>query len=140
MGEARKTMDALTEAMFAGDMDRAKSLYATDAIGVAPDGSEFKGGHEIVEFLGPFFRAFPDARYESVAKYEDGKTAIDEGAFTGTHTGPMETPDGTTIPPTKKSMTMRGCDVATVEGGKITHHHFYFDMLSTMEQLGIGPS
>lgn len=140
MGEARKVMDALTEAMFAGDMNKAKSQYSTDAIGVGPDGSEFKGGHEIVEFLAPFFRAFPDATYQSVAKFEDGNTAIDEGIFKGTHTGPLETPDGATIPPTHKSMTMRGCDIATVEGGKITRHHFYFDMLSVMEQLGINPS
>lgn len=137
MGEARKAMDALTKAMFDGDMDKAKSMYSTDAIGVAPDGSEFKGGHEIIEFLAPMFQAFPDAKYHDIAKHESGKTAIDEGMFTGTHTKPMELPDGRTIPATKKSVTMRGCDVATVEGGKIKEHHFYFDMLSMMEQLGV---
>ncbi|HVL89632.1 MAG TPA: ester cyclase [Actinomycetota bacterium] len=140
MGEARTVMDAMTRAMFDGDMERAKSMYSTDAIGVAPDGSEFKGGHEIVEFLSPFFRAFPDAEYQAIAQLESDKTAIDEGIFTGTHTEPMEALGGETIPPTNKRISMRSCDVATVEGGKITEHHFYFDMLSMLEQLGISPS
>lgn len=140
MGEARATMDAATKAMFAGDLDKVKSMYSTDAIGIAPDGSEFKGGHEIIEFVSPFFRAFPDAEYQSIAKHESGRVAIDEGVFVGTHTEPMESPDGEIVPPTGRRLSMRACDVATVEGGKITEHRFYFDMLSVMEQLGISPT
>lgn len=139
MGEARVVMDRTTEALFAGDREGAKQSYAPDAIGVAPDGTELKGGHEIVEWLGTFFRAFPDAQYESIAKHESGNVAVDEGRFVGTNTGPIELPTGETLPATGKRVSMRGCDIVTVEGGVITSHHFYFDQLDFMTQLGLLP-
>lgn len=139
MGEARKTVDKVTAAYFSGNPETAKKFYADDAIGVGPDGQEFKGPDEILDFMSPFFRAFPDAKYESLAKHESGNTAIDEGIFVGTNTGPLQTPTGDEIPPTGKRISVRGCDVATVSKGLITTHHFYFDQMSMMAQLGLMP-
>jgi hypothetical protein len=63
--------------------------------------------------------------------------AIDEGHITGTHTMPLATPSGERIPATGKRIRVRDCDVATVEGGMITSHHFYFDQIELLEQLGL---
>jgi ketosteroid isomerase-like protein len=71
-------------------------------------------------------------------KAESGDTAINEWSASGTHQGPLETPEGT-IPATGKQITIRGCDVVTVRDGRITSHRAYFDQLSFMAQLGLLP-
>lgn len=139
MGEAREVMDRATEAYFSNDYAAAGALYAPDAVAVTPDDQTLKGPDEIVGFFRGWFEAFPDATYEDIGKHESGNVAVDEGIFRGTHTGPMATPDGGTIPPTGKRVSLRGADVATVENGRITKHHFYFDQMALMVQLGLMP-
>ncbi len=41
------------------------------------------------------------------------------------------------MPATGKSVRLRSCDVATVEDGVITRHHFYFNEMELMNQLGL---
>ncbi|MBA2383380.1 MAG: ester cyclase, partial [Actinobacteria bacterium] len=83
--------------------------------------------------------AFPDASWESAHKHESGNVAIDEGYVVGTHTGPLPMPDGQSIPPTGKSVRVRGCDAATVEDGRVKSHRFYFDQMELLGQLGLTP-
>jgi ketosteroid isomerase-like protein len=84
-------------------------------------------------------RRLAEPEWEPLSKLEVSNTAIDEGYFIGTHTGPLETPTGETIPPTGKQVRLRECDVATVENGLITSHRFYFDQMEFLEQLGLAP-
>jgi predicted ester cyclase len=86
-----------------------------------------------------FFVAMPDASFETIAAHESGNTAIDEGYFVGTNTGPLHAPTGETIPPTGKSIRVRSCDAITVENGQITSHRFYFDQMDFLGQLGLLP-
>jgi ketosteroid isomerase-like protein len=65
--------------------------------------------------------------------------AIDEGFVTGTHTAPLPMSSGESIPPTGKQIRVRDCDVATVEGGLVTSHNFYFDQMEFLGQLGLLP-
>ncbi|MGH2756193.1 MAG: ester cyclase [Actinomycetota bacterium] len=139
MGEARKVMDRVTKAAFAKDTKALGKLYAPDAIADTPDQGEIKGRDEVVTWVNDFMTAFPDARYDSTRKYESGDTAIDEGYFTGTHTGPLQLPDGTTIPATGKRVSMRSCDMATCQDGLVTRHRFYFDQVDFLTQLGLMP-
>ena len=137
MGQAREVMDKLTDAIFRQDFDAARALYASDAVAITPDKGEVRGSGEIVEWAREMLEAFPDARFESVSKFESGDTAIDEGNFVGTNTGPLVTPTGDTMPATGKSARFRSCDIATVENGAITSHRFYFDQMEFAEQLGL---
>ena len=137
MGEAREVMDRLTDAVFSRDRDAVARLYAADAVLVAPDAGEIQGNEEVVAWSTEFLDAFPDARYESVYAHESGNTAIDEGYFVGTNTGPLVSPTGETMPATGRSVRFRACDIATVEGGLITSHRFYFDQQEFMGQLGL---
>jgi hypothetical protein len=72
-----------------------------------------------------------------VHAHESGNTAIDEGYFVGTHTGPLPSPTGESIPPTGKAVRVRACDIATVENGVVTSHRFYFDQMEFLGQLGL---
>ena len=137
MGEAREVMDRITDAYFSKDVDAAAKLYAPDAVAVAPDAGELRGRDQIVAWSKELFDAFPDATYEPVNEYEAGNTAIDEGYFVGTNTGPLQGPTGETIPATGKSVRVPACDIATVENGVITRHRFYYDQMDFLGQLGL---
>ena len=137
MGEARDAMDRVTDAFFSNEWDTAAKLYAPDAVAVTPDRGEVTGKDNIVAWSRELVETFPDARYEPVNEYESGNTAIDEGYFAGTNTGPLQGPTGETIPATGKSVRVRACDIATVENGVITSHRFYFDQMDFLGQLGL---
>ena len=137
MGEAREVMDRLTEAMISRDSGAIEGLYAAHAVAVTPDEGEVRGPREIAEWSQAFLAAFPDAQFESLAAHESGNTAIDEGYLVGTNTGPLLSPTGESMPATGKSVRLRSCDVATVENGVITRHHFYFDQMELINQLGL---
>ena len=117
MGEAREVMDGGTRAFLGQDWDTVTKLYAVDAVAVTPDQGEVRGTDNIIAWVKQFFDAFPDGTYETFIEYESGDTAIDEGYFSGTNTGPLQDPTGETIPATGKSLRLRVCDIATVENG-----------------------
>ncbi|WP_210505733.1 ester cyclase [Naasia sp. SYSU D00057] len=137
MGIAREVADRATAALEANDLEAVRACYAEDAVAVTPDSGELRGRDAVVRWLSVWGEAFPDGGYESSAQYEDGNVAIDEGYLTGVHTGPLRTPSGDSIPPTGRSVRVRSCDIAVVEGGVITRHHFYFDSEDFTRQLGL---
>ena len=120
MGEARRVMDAMTDATLQSDLEAAADLYAPDAVIVTPDQGELRGREQIVEYLKEINDAFPDNSYESAYKHESGDTAIDEGYFVGTNTAPLSLPTGESAPATGKAVRVRVCDIATVQDGG--HH------------------
>ena len=139
MGEARDVMDRVTEAIFNDDLETAKEIYAEDATLETPDAGTISGRDSIIEYMAGFSAAFPNSTYESSHKHESGDTAIDEGYFVGTHTGPLALPTGESVPATGKSVRIRACDFATVGNGKIASHRFYFDQMDFLQQLGLAP-
>jgi hypothetical protein len=139
MGEARAVMDRMTEAMVGDDMEALASLYAVDALAETPELGQIKGREQIIEYLKGFSEAFSDKRYEMVIAHEAGNVAIDEGYLHGVHTGPLMTPSGEVVEPTGRTLRLRSCDIGTVEHGLITRHHFFYDQLDFLTQLGLLP-
>jgi steroid delta-isomerase-like uncharacterized protein len=137
MAQAREISDRHTDAINAHDAEAIGALYAEDAVFSDPSG-EYRGREAIVEYWQGFFTAFPDVRGRDEFKAESGDTAINEWSASGTHTGPLETAEGS-IPATGKPVTLRGCDVATVRDGLIQSHRAYYDQLGFMTQLGLVP-
>jgi ketosteroid isomerase-like protein len=132
-------MDRMTAAMMSQDSAAMAACYAEDAVATAPDQSEIRGRDAIVSYLSQMAEAFPDARYEPLEQHEAGDVAIDQGYFTGTNTGHLQMPQGESLPPTGRQLRLRSCDVARVEGGLVVSHHFYWDQLDFMSQLGLLP-
>ena len=83
--------------------------------------------------------AFPDAKGTETSVVASGDTVVQEITWSGTNTGPMETPGGT-MPATGKSASVRAVMVSTFDGDKIKETHHYFDMMSMLQQLGVMPS
>ena len=140
MGQARELMDQLTEALTTHqDPKTIGNLFAEDAVAHTPDGGELHGRDAIAEYWRQMTDAMPEARYEPLSAYEVGDTAIDEGIYSGTNTGPLALPDGTSIPATHRNARIRGVDFATVRDGQITRYRLYFDQLDFLDQLGLLP-
>lgn len=138
MGQARDVMDRLTATLIEDhNADSVAKLYADQAVVITPDAGEVIGRKHIAEYWRQFIDGFPDGTFESISTLEAGNKAVDEGYFMGTHTAPMKTWAGETVPPTGKQVKVRECDIVTVQNGKITEHHIYFDELEFFRQLGL---
>ena len=137
MGQAREISDRVTNLINDHDAQGIAALFAEDGIFIDPTGKH-QGRNAIVEYWESFFQAFPDMRGRDEFKAESGETAINEWTATGTHTGPLEGPQGT-IAPTGKGITIRGADAITVRDGLITSHRAYYDQMGFMIQLGLIP-
>lgn len=138
MGQAREVLDKLTAAALeAHSVDSVMTLYSDNAVVTTPDAGEVKGRKQIADYWRQFIDGFPDSKYVPMSKIEAGNKAVDEGWFEGTHTKPLTLPSGETLPATGKHIKLRSCDIATVENGKVTEHHLYFDELDFLRQLGL---
>ena len=104
MANAREVSDRYTDAINAHDADALAALYAEGA-GLQEPAGEFLGREAVIQYWQRFFEAFPDLNGRDVFKAENGDTAINEWTFSGTNSGPMETPEGT-IPATGKRVTI----------------------------------
>ncbi|MFJ5774983.1 ester cyclase [Streptomyces sp. NPDC093094] len=139
MGQAREAMDRLTEAVTSKpDLKAVAELFDEDAVAVTPDGV-FHGREAVVEWWRQMTDAVPDAVFEPLYAFESGDTAIDEGYYSGTNSGPLQLPSGETLPATGKAVKVRGVDLATVRDGHIVSYRAYYDQLAFLEQLGLLP-
>jgi steroid delta-isomerase-like uncharacterized protein len=120
--------------------DRAghRATYADDAV-VKEHGTgrEITGGDAIADVHFAWRAAFPGIRGEIENLIASGDQVVYETTWKGVHTAPLTTPDGQTIPPTGKSVTLPACLVVRVAGDKIVEQHHYFDMVTMLSQLGL---
>jgi hypothetical protein len=66
-------------------------------------------------------------------------TVVQEATFSGTHTGPLPTPDGGEIPATGRRLEADFVEVFVVADGLIRSDRIYYDQLEFMVQLGLVP-
>lgn len=119
------------------DVDAALACFGPDAefhypLGTLPlpDG--------VRAYLEGYRRSFPDSGFDISNVIEAGDQVAVEGFWSGTHTGPMQLPDGTSIPATNKAARAPFVSVFTMRDGKIASHRGYWDMAGFMSQLGLG--
>jgi predicted ester cyclase len=82
---------------------------------------------------------FPDAHHEILNVVDAAPDVVVEATWTGTHTGPLVTPQGE-IPPTGKGVAIPMAVVAHVEDDCITSTHIYYDNIALLNSLGLIPS
>ena len=95
-----------------------------------------EGVDQVIETWQGWATAFPDSKGAFDPVCVSGNTVVLEGAWIGTHTGVMDTPDGE-IPPTNNSIEIRACQVIQIKDGKVVEMRQYFDMMTMMQQLGL---
>jgi ketosteroid isomerase-like protein len=109
---------------------------ADDAEFVTPLGV-FSDREAIREFVGGMHQSFTDWHHD-VTIESAGDLVVVEGTWSGTHTGPMQSPQGE-VPPTGRRLTIPFAGVARVDGDRITSIHNYFDRMTFMGELGLLP-
>ena len=137
MSEARELAERHVSAFNQRTWNGAYELYAPDLVMIEPAGTT----HGIEPYLATargFITAMPDSRMEVTAIIESGNRVVVEGAYSGTHTGPLGTPQGE-VPPTGRKLLLPLCDVIEVAAGRITRIHAYYDQMTIAAQLGLLP-
>jgi steroid delta-isomerase-like uncharacterized protein len=119
-------LDAVTE--------RALPSITVDAV---PFGTVFHGREGLMAFMGTFRNAFPDIQLRHVNVVESGDQVTVEATWTGTHTGPLSTPQGD-IPATGRRVTKgRICEVFRIQNGRLASITNYQDVGTWMRELGL---
>ena len=132
---AREQVDAFNT----GDWERLQAGLAADArYNEFATQREVEGPEKIVELFKGWKTAFPDAAGTVTSAVGSGNTAALEVTWTGTHTGPLETAEGT-IPASGKRQETPAAIVFTFEGGKIKEDRQYFDLMTLLKQIGAQP-
>ena len=134
--DARTVFDALTDAVNRHDRSAIATCYAPDVTVVTPDGT-FTGREAAAAMIHEFIDAFPDLHGTSWSKVTSGDMAVDEFTLEGTNTGPIATPEGESIPPTGRTLSLRCIDVGVIRDGQIVSHRVYWDQLDLLTQLGL---
>jgi steroid delta-isomerase-like uncharacterized protein len=90
-------------------------------------------GEEIAAYADSLFTAFPDLAFQPVAEslFRPGTLAA-QWSMGGTNRGPF-----LGMPPTGKTVSLRGADFITIEAGGIRSVQGYFDQRTFAEQLGL---
>jgi predicted ester cyclase len=135
MGEAKQIADRVWQIIESNQLDKLSEVMDADCHFKMP-GMEFRGVGALKQALGAYLAAFPDLKHAVLHHVESGDTIALELNVTGTHTGPMVTPQGT-IPATGKKVVWESCDYVRLKGGKIASWHVYHDSVPFMTALGL---
>ncbi len=128
-----------SEAFSRHDADGLAKVYAEDVVVYDPQYPEPLRGREAVRSdMEAFVRTFPDLQVEVRSILQDGNTYAYEGTMTGTHQGPLATPDGGEIPAINKRLEMRFGAFGKVDAEhKIVEERRYYDLAGILAQLGM---
>jgi predicted ester cyclase len=136
---ARDALERNIRALNARDIEAYLANQQPDVELLLPGGAALHGRDELRRYTEAMWTAFPDGSlaFGEQALAED--VAATEVVFTGTHTGPMVTPEGS-IPPTKNRVTLRSASILRIKDGLIASEHVYLDQLDMLTQLGLMPA
>ena len=122
----------------AKDWDRARAVLAPEVVyEELATHRKLKGVDDVLTAWKGWATAIPDSRATFQSELVSGNTAVLEITWTGTHDGPLQTPDGE-IPPTGKKIELRAVQVVDVANNRVKSVRQYFDMGTLLQQIGAG--
>jgi steroid delta-isomerase-like uncharacterized protein len=139
MHEVKDTTDRFVAAFNAHDEHALNALHADDIKFNAPGGFKATSGKDATAYAATWLKAFPDGKMKVRSEITSGPWVVQEVVMEGTHTAPLEGPNGP-IPATHKKVVSYGVQLLRVENGKIAETRIYFDQLDQMSQLGLIPA
>jgi hypothetical protein len=142
VAENKRLMKTLDDAWNSQDWDTFNKRHAKEVAVYWPGQPEpTRGQHSHQEEAEQFFKTFPDNHVGNdpyVVLFGESDWTCSVAKFTGTMTGPMPGPDGTTIEPTNKSFEVEFCTVAHWnEKGEIVQEKLFYDLIGLMRQIGL---
>ncbi|MDR7166963.1 steroid delta-isomerase-like uncharacterized protein [Nocardia kruczakiae] len=134
----RGFIEAHYQGLNTGDVELAASPFSDDVACEFPSGP-LAGIGELRGMIQTFITAFPDLTITVRNIWHDGDGAVAEVSFSGTHTGPLATPQGE-VPPTGRAVRFPLVDTFAVKDGKVVEHRGYWDNAAFLTQLGLLPA
>jgi predicted ester cyclase len=123
----------------ARDMEGYLANQQSDVVFVLPGGVTLQGRAAIWQFIEALWTAFPDGSLAFGEQVYGEDAAAVEVVFTGTHTGPLMTPNGPS-PPTGRQVSLHQASILRIKDGLIASEHGYADPLEMLAQLGLTPA
>ena len=137
---AEKVARGIVDAHSASDWAGVKKSLAPDSV-YEEYGTQrrIEGSDAIVAALQAWKTAFPDVKGTVNKALADEHTVALEVAWRGTHTGPLETPNGS-VPASGKAFTLLTAWTIDVQNDQIQNSRHYFDILTLLQQIGAAPA
>ena len=134
--------EKLFDAMNAHNLTLGDSFQAVEYRFEGP-GTDHNGGalnrDQAKAYTQGFINGFPDLHFELTQKVAQGEYVVINWVGSGTHTGPLPTPTGATLPATGKKASVSGSTTYQFKNGKAVKGWTYWDMVSMLSQLGVMP-
>ena len=134
MADNKGHANSVIEAFNSSDWDSMEGLLGDSSYTEFGTQRTLRGG-DIIDAMKGWKGAMPDVTGTVTSVAESGDAVVLEITWTGTHTGPMVTPDGE-IPASGKSQTTPGAWIANYENGELKETRHYFDLLTFLQQIG----
>jgi steroid delta-isomerase-like uncharacterized protein len=121
-------------------LDKSMAAFAADSELIdVPSGRTLPGSEGYKQLVLFFAEAFPGSSVEMTNAFATEDQVVVEFTGRGTNTGPLHMPTGD-IPATGRYSELRFCDVVQIRNGKIYSLHFYYDVMTMLQQLGLVPA
>ena len=136
--DTRQLIEATTTAWNSRDREGYLALYSEDCEVTTP-GFTGRGREALAEVWEQQMTALPDNRITvlRMAVGERDAFAFEESVIEGTHTGPLQGPDGSVLPGTGRHVSSAFCMVHEQRGGHLVAARLYYDPIELLTQLGI---
>src|SRR5688572_1423592 len=125
MTKNREIVQKLWQAMETGTFEQLSAVVTPDCEFRMP-GADLRGAQELWGLRQMWWSAFPDLKHEIVNSVENSDTLACELHVMGTHSGPLQGPQGT-VPATGKKVVFQSCDYLRFRDGKVSSWHAYTD-------------
>ena len=100
-------------------------------------GDKKQGIDQVMEYVTGWKSTFSDITGVVNNRIESGDTLIEECTWSGTNDGEIPMPDGSKIPATGKSVTIKNVMIWGYKDGKLSSFKNYRDAMSMGAQLGL---
>ena len=114
-------------------------IFTADAVLEGPGGVTGTGPDAMRAFDSGFAAAASDFRLTALTVYAHGDRVAYELQATGTHDGPLATPQGV-VDGTGNRLHVKGIGAFELRSGRIAAQRIYFDRLALVEQLAAAPA
>jgi steroid delta-isomerase-like uncharacterized protein len=140
MGDPSDVAERGLQAWRSRDAEAFAGVFAESASLTAPGGMELHGRDGAREFYRMWNEAMPDNEVTIERRHACGSVVVEQGVFSGTHTGNLATPDGQVIPATGRSASVPYVEVFDMENDQVASTRLYFDQVELLVQLGLMPA
>jgi len=134
MADLKGHANSLLEAFNNSDWDGVRGLMGSATY--TEYGTQRQlSGEDVIEAMQGWKGAMPDVAGTVNNMVESADQVIQEVTWSGTHTGPLATPDGE-IPASGKTQNTPAAMILEYEGDELKEWRHYFDMLTFLQQIG----